>query len=75
MLLWFFGVDFFFRFVLELVKLKKEEFVEVWSKFEEIVKVCFVRWFNYNDLILVFFEMGIFEELFVCCGLMLYVLL
>lgn len=67
------GADFPLRSVSELAKLKKEELAEVWSKSEEIVKACFARRPNYNDLIPVLLEMGISEELLVRCGLTLHV--
>ncbi|KAG6011071.1 hypothetical protein E4U21_000102 [Claviceps maximensis] len=57
----------------ELSQLKKDELVEVWSKAEEIVKACFARRPNYNDLIPVLLEIGISEELLSRCGLSLHV--
>ncbi|KAL3952210.1 hypothetical protein ACCO45_013927 [Purpureocillium lilacinum] len=59
--------------VSELSKLKKEELAEVWGKAEEIVKACFARRPNYNDLIPVLLEIGVTEELLVRCGLTLHI--
>lgn len=57
----------------ELSQLKKDELIEVWGKAEEIVKACFARRPNYNDLITVLLETGISEELLVRCDLSLHV--
>ncbi|KAG5920277.1 hypothetical protein E4U42_006250 [Claviceps africana] len=57
----------------ELSKLRKEELAEIWSKAEEIVKACFARRPNYNDLIPVLLEIGISAELLIRCGLSLHV--
>lgn len=69
-----FGVDFFIRELVELVKFSKEELVEIWLRGEEFVKVLFVRYLDYNDFILVFFDIGILDELFICCGFNFYIL-
>ncbi|KAI6779968.1 DNA ligase-like protein [Emericellopsis cladophorae] len=47
----------------DLAKLRKEELAEVWSRPEEIVKACFAKRPNYNDLIPVLLEIGVCEEL------------
>jgi DNA ligase 1 len=65
--------DFPLRSPSELSKLKKEELAEVWSKAEEIVKACFAKRPNYNDLIPVLLDIGITEELLVRCGLTLHI--
>ncbi|KAK5995699.1 DNA ligase 3 [Cladobotryum mycophilum] len=57
----------------ELAKLKKEELAEIWSRGEEIVKACYARHPNYDDLIPVLLEIGISEELLLRCGLKLHV--
>ncbi|GAO19564.1 hypothetical protein UVI_02062280 [Ustilaginoidea virens] len=57
----------------ELSKLKKEELAEVWGRSEEIVKACFARRPNYNDLIPVLMEIGVTEELLIRCGLALHI--
>ncbi|KAI9147804.1 DNA ligase [Paramyrothecium foliicola] len=61
------------RPVSELSKLKKEELAEVWSRGEEIVKACFARHPNYDDLVPALLEIGISEELLVRCGLTLHI--
>ncbi|KAH8174794.1 ATP dependent DNA ligase domain-containing protein [Sarocladium implicatum] len=67
------GADFTIRDASELAKLKKDELAEVWSKSEEIVKACFAKRPNYNDLIPVLLDIGISEELLVRCGLTLHI--
>ncbi|GJC77528.1 DNA ligase 3 [Colletotrichum liriopes] len=54
-------------------RLKKEELAEVWSKPEEIVKACFARRPNYNDLVPVLLEIGVCDELLLRCGLTLHI--
>ncbi|KAI0534720.1 ATP-dependent DNA ligase [Xylaria digitata] len=65
--------DYPLRSVEELRRLKKEELAEVWARGEEIVKACFARRPNYNDLIPVVLEVGVCPELLVRCGLELHV--
>lgn len=65
--------DFPLKSASALAKLKKDELAEVWGKSEEIVKACFARRPNYNDLIPVLLEIGISDELLVRCGLTLHV--
>lgn len=57
----------------ELAKLKKEALVEIWSKGEEIVKACFAKRPNYNDLIPILLEIGVSDELLIRCGLALHI--
>ncbi|OAA49610.1 DNA ligase, ATP-dependent [Metarhizium rileyi] len=57
----------------ELLKLKKEDLAEIWGKAEEVVKACFARRPNYNDLIPVLLEIGISDELLIRCGLTLHI--
>ena len=61
------------RNVAEFAKLKKEELAEIWTRAEEIVKACFARRPNYNDLIPVLLEIGVCDELLVRCGLALHI--
>ncbi|KAI0471417.1 hypothetical protein F4859DRAFT_515633 [Xylaria cf. heliscus] len=65
--------DYPLRSVTELRRLKKEELAEVWARGEEIVKACFARRPNYNDLIPTMLEVGVCPELLVRCGLGLHV--
>ncbi|KAJ4163974.1 hypothetical protein LMH87_005667 [Akanthomyces muscarius] len=61
------------RNIAALAKLKKEELAEVWAKAEEIVKACFAKRPNYNDLIPSLLEIGVCEELLIRCGLALHI--
>lgn len=56
-----------------LAKLRKEELAEVWTRGEEIVKACFARRPNYNDLVPVLLEIGVCEELLIRCNLTLHI--
>ncbi|EOA89828.1 hypothetical protein ACJQWK_02980 [Exserohilum turcicum] len=67
------GAEFETRDRKALARLKKEELVEIYSRNEEIVKACFARRPNYNDLIPVLLEIGVCEELLVRCGLALHI--
>lgn len=67
------GADFAIKPASELAKLKKEELAEIWGKGEEIVKACFARRPNYNDIVPVLLEIGVTEELLVRCGLALHI--
>jgi DNA ligase-1 len=67
------GADFEVRDMKLLTKLKKEELAEIHSKNEEIVKACFARRPNYNDLIPTLLEIGVCEELLLRCGLALHI--
>lgn len=57
----------------ELASFKKEELAEIHSKGEELVKACFARRPNYNDLVPCLLEVGISDELLVRCGLALHI--
>ncbi|RYC62898.1 hypothetical protein CHU98_g3322 [Xylaria longipes] len=65
--------DYPLRSVDELRRLKKEELAEVWARGEEIVKACFARRPNYNDLVPAMLEVGVCPELLVRCELGLHV--
>ncbi|KAF7928835.1 uncharacterized protein EAE97_009677 [Botrytis byssoidea] len=67
------GADFPLKSPQVLAKLKKEGLTEVWSKGEEIVKACFAKRPNYNDLVPVLLEIGVCEELLIRCGLALHI--
>jgi DNA ligase 1 len=67
------GADFPTRSAQQLKSLKKENLVEILSRAEEIVKACFARRPNYNDLIPVLLEIGVTEELLLRCGLTLHI--
>lgn len=57
----------------DLAKLKKEDLVEIYSRNEEIVKACFARRPNYNDIIPALLEIGVGDELLIRCGLALHI--
>ncbi len=57
----------------ELAPLKKEALAEVWSRGEEIIKACFARRPNYNDLVPTLLEIGVCDELLSRCGLALHI--
>ncbi|KAK1986505.1 DNA ligase I [Colletotrichum cereale] len=67
------GAEFPLRSTEDLQKLKKEELAEVWSRPEEIVKACFARRPNYNDLVPVLLEIGVCDELLLRCSLTLHI--
>ncbi|CCF46636.1 DNA ligase I [Colletotrichum higginsianum] len=67
------GAEFSLRSTKDLQRLKKEELAEVWSRPEEVVKACFARRPNYNDLVPVLLEIGICDELLLRCGLTLHI--
>jgi DNA ligase-1 len=67
------NADFETRSPKDLAKLKKEDLVEIYSRNEEIVKACFARRPNYNDLIPALLEIGVGEELLLRCGLAMHI--
>ena len=67
------GADFSLKSQQDLVKLKKETLAEVWVRPEEIVKACFAKRPNYNDLLPALLEVGVCDELLIRCALSLHV--
>jgi DNA ligase 1 len=67
------GANLPLRNIAELRKFKKEELAVVWTKAEEIVKTCFARRPNYNDIVPGLLEVGVSEELLRRCGLALHI--
>ncbi|EJT82486.1 DNA ligase 1 [Gaeumannomyces tritici R3-111a-1] len=67
------GADFATRHPAQLNQLKKDELAEIWARGEEIVKACFARRPNYDDLVPTLLELGITEELLLRCGLTLHI--
>lgn len=57
----------------DLAAMKKEELTEVYARAEELVKACFARRPNYNDLVPVLLEIGISDELLIRCGLTIHI--
>ncbi|KAI9652426.1 MAG: hypothetical protein M1829_001655 [Trizodia sp. TS-e1964] len=67
------GSSFPIRSQHELSLLKKEALAEIYSKGEGIVKACFARRPNYNDLVNCLLEVGVSSELLLRCGLALHI--
>lgn len=67
------GADFPIRSQKDLSSMKKEELADTYSRCEELVKACFARRPNYNDLVPVLLEIGICDELLVRCGLTMHI--
>ena len=67
------GATFDVKLQSDLAKLKKEALAEVYGKGEELVKACFARRPNYNDLVPCLLEVGISDELLLRCGLALHI--
>ena len=67
------GASLPLRNIAELAKLKKEELAVVWTKAEEIVKTCFARRPNYNDIVPGLLEVGVCDELLRRCCLALHI--
>lgn len=67
------GAGYPVRDLTELSKLKKEALVPVWAKAEEIVKTCFARRPNYNDLVPALLDIGVCNELLLRCDLTLHI--
>lgn len=67
------GAEYSIRSQKDLSSLKKEELTETYSRGEELVKACFARRPNYNDLVPVLLEIGICDELLVRCGLTMHI--
>ena len=67
------GADFPLKDITELKKLKKEELAPVWLTAEEVVKGCFARRPNYNDLVPALLEVGVSDELTLRCGLGIHI--
>jgi DNA ligase-1 len=65
--------EFETRNAQDLAKLKKEDLVDIYSRNEEIVKACFARRPNYNDIIPALLEIGVGEELLLRCGLAMHI--
>ena len=57
----------------DLMKLKKESLAETYSRGEELLKACFARRPNYNDLVPSLLQIGISDELLIRCGLALHI--
>ncbi|KAL9103946.1 MAG: hypothetical protein Q9163_001052 [Psora crenata] len=67
------GATFNVKQESQLAKLKKEALAETYSKAEELVKACFARRPNYNDLVPCLLDVGMSNELLLRCGLALHI--
>ncbi len=67
------GAAFPLKLQSDLIKLKKEQLAEVYARGEELVKACFARRPNYNDLVPCLLQVGISDELLLRCGLALHI--
>lgn len=67
------GTSFAIKSRAELSKLSKQELAEALSPGEDLVKACFARRPNYNDLVPTLLEIGIDDELLVRCGLAMHI--
>ncbi|KAB2581011.1 DNA ligase ATP-dependent [Lasiodiplodia theobromae] len=67
------GASFLIQPLSSLAKLKKEQLSEIYSHNEEIVKACFARRPNYNDLVPTLLEIGVCDELLLRCGLSMHI--
>lgn len=67
------GAEFETRDPKQLARLKKDVATEIWSRSEEIVKACFARRPNYNDLVPALLEIGVCDELLLRCCITLHV--
>ena len=67
------GATFPLRQQSDLVRLKKDGLAAVYSVGEELVKACFARRPNYNDLVPCLLDAGIADELIIRCGLAMHI--
>ncbi|KAL1303176.1 hypothetical protein AAFC00_006602 [Neodothiora populina] len=68
------GAQFELKDPAQLAKLSKQDLALVYAPAEELVKACFARRPNYNDLVPTLLEIGInHEELLLRCGLAMHI--
>ena len=67
------GADFPIKQQADLAKLSKQELAEVWAPAEELLRACFARRPNYNDLVPALLDIGIDNELLLRCGLAMHI--
>lgn len=67
------GADIQLKSQAELLKLSKQDLTNVYLQAEEVVKACFARRPNYNDLVPALLDVGVCDELLIRCGLELHV--
>ena len=67
------GATFELRPRHDLLALKKDELTEIYRRAEEIVKACFARRPDYNDIVTALLDIGVCGELLLRCGLALHI--
>lgn len=67
------GAEFDTKRREDLAKLSKQDLSEVYAPAEELVKACFARRPNYNDLVPTLLEIGVSKELLLRCGLAMHI--
>ncbi|KAH0537342.1 hypothetical protein FGG08_005858 [Glutinoglossum americanum] len=67
------GGQYLIRAQSELALFSKETLAGVFARAEEIVKACFARHPDYNDLVPCLLEVGVTNELLLRCGLRLHI--
>ena len=70
------NADFPIRPQSDLAKLSKQDLAEAYAPGEELVKACFARRPNYNDLVPTLLEIGVLsseKELLLRCGLAMHI--
>lgn len=67
------GAHFTTRSRDDLKKLTKQDLAAVYQGPEELVKACFARRPNYNDLVPTMLEIGMDDELLIRCGLAMHI--
>ena len=68
-----FGADYPTKDQRELAKLNKQDLADAYSKGEELLKACYARRPNYNDIVPALLEIGVSDELLLRCGLALHI--
>ncbi|KAM3422113.1 DNA ligase [Cercospora zeina] len=67
------GAEFDIKSREDLSKLNKQDLAAVYQGPEELVKACFARRPNYNDLVPTMLEIGVDDELLLRCGLAMHI--
>jgi len=67
------GAEYATKDQRELGKLNKQDLAEAYSKGEELLKACYARRPNYNDIVPALLEIGVSDELLLRCGLALHI--
>ncbi|EPQ63305.1 BgtA-20432 [Blumeria graminis f. sp. tritici] len=67
------GVNFHLKSSQELSSMSKETLATFWSNGEELVKSCFAKQPNYNELVTHLLQVGVCDELIARCRLKLHI--